>query len=174
MFIRFQAAAPDGRGRFGGVFSLVNQLAKQGRLTAEQERCRRTMNDWYDAACPDPCLSHPDTYDRRINPGAAAWFRDAATHMIDRVHGYLLILDAHGLAYQRLQSADPGHIIYQDPTRWSPCRTTKRADRHAERGEAAPATTERVDRDGLRHRPCHRPNPVSDREQSNSPARHPG
>ena len=89
-------------------------LANQGRLTAEQERFRRRMNAWYAAAFPDPCRTHPDTYDRRINPGAAAWFRDTATHLIDRVQGYLYILHAHGLAYQRVQSADPGRIIYQD------------------------------------------------------------
>lgn len=49
-----------------------------------------------------------------VNPGAAAWFRDSAGHLIERVAGYLLVLDAHGVRHERRESADPGRIVYQD------------------------------------------------------------
>jgi hypothetical protein len=113
-FVRFQAAWPDRRGGFPGVFSMVNRLAKRGRLSPEEERFWRRMNDWYDAAYPNPSLSHPNTYDRARNPGAAAWFRGTATHLIAPIGGYLRILDAHRIGYRRLASTDPGRIIYQD------------------------------------------------------------
>ena len=51
-YVRFQSSVAESRGRYVGVFGLVNTLAKQGRLTAEQERFRRANNDWYDAAYP--------------------------------------------------------------------------------------------------------------------------
>lgn len=67
---------PRGRERqpASGIFALVNTLAKQGRLTPEQEHFRRTNNDWYDAAYRNPTTVDPTVFDRTANPGAAAWF----------------------------------------------------------------------------------------------------
>jgi hypothetical protein len=36
-YVRFQSPVTDSRGRFVGVFALVNALAKQGRLSTEEE-----------------------------------------------------------------------------------------------------------------------------------------
>lgn len=44
-YVRFQATAPNRRGRFPGVFGLVNGLARDGRLTQAQKRFRRANND---------------------------------------------------------------------------------------------------------------------------------
>src|SRR5687768_3422031 len=106
-YVRYQAAELDSRGIFPGIFMLVNVLGKNGRLTVEQESFRRVNNDWYDAAYPDPMTVDATVYDRAINPGAAAWFKAGATHLVDRVPGYLAILDAHGVVWQRLESDDP-------------------------------------------------------------------
>jgi hypothetical protein len=35
--------------------------------------------------------------------------------VIEPVAGYLAILDAHGVGWERTESADPGRIVYQDP-----------------------------------------------------------
>jgi hypothetical protein len=53
----------------------------------------------------------PAVYQR---PGAAAWFRHTSPHLIVRVSGYLDILDAHGVPWERLDSDDPGLIVYED------------------------------------------------------------
>ncbi|MFD4460830.1 hypothetical protein [Nocardia sp. NPDC058480] len=53
-------------------------------------------------------------YDRELYPGAASWFKSSAVSMIERVEGYLAILDAHGVGWERLDSAAPGDIIYDD------------------------------------------------------------
>lgn len=53
-------------------------------------------------------------YDRSINPGAAAWFKPSARVLITRVDGYLKILDAHGIRYEKAQSSDPGRVVYED------------------------------------------------------------
>lgn len=114
-YVRFQAAAPDERGHFKGVFGLVNNLARSGRLSSEQERVRREGNAWYDAAYPDPSRVDPDVYDPDVNPGAAAWFKVSATHLIERVAGYLEILDAHGVDCREVRSsAPPGRVVYED------------------------------------------------------------
>jgi hypothetical protein len=113
-YVRFQAVVPRHRGGFAGVFGLVNGLARARRLTEAQERFRRVNNDWYDANYLDPSTVDPSVYDSDLHPDAAAWFKSSATHLIERVAGYLAILDAHGVAWARLDSRAPGRIIYED------------------------------------------------------------
>ncbi|WP_338693199.1 hypothetical protein V2W30_02325 [Streptomyces sp. Q6] len=113
-YVRFQSVVPNEQGHFKGVFGLVNNLGRSGRLTAEQERFRRENNAWFDAAYTDPSTVDASVYDPRINPGAAAWFKPTAVHLIDRVAGYLEILAAHGVACHRVTSADPGQVVYED------------------------------------------------------------
>ncbi|MFD5696696.1 hypothetical protein [Streptomyces lasiicapitis] len=113
-YIRFESPVRHERGHYPGVFVLVNGLARDGRLTAEQERFRRASNDWYDAAYPNPTHVDPTVYDLDVNPGAVAWFKTTATHLIERVPGYLDILAAHGIPVRTLRSADPGRVVYED------------------------------------------------------------
>ncbi|MFF8884131.1 hypothetical protein [Streptomyces flaveolus] len=110
-YIRFQSPHRNSRGHFTGV---VNNLAREGRLSDEQESFRRRNNRWYDAAYTDPSTVDPCVYDDEVNPGAAAWFKPSATHLLARVSGYLEILSAHGVGCRTLRSADPGRIIYED------------------------------------------------------------
>lgn len=114
VYVRFQGAVPRDGGNFPGVFGLVNGLAREGRLSAAQERFRRTHNDWYDAAYTDPSTVDPTVYDPRVNPGAAAWFKPTAVELIARVDGYLEILAAHGVECRLVRSADPGRVVYED------------------------------------------------------------
>ncbi|OXY90602.1 hypothetical protein [Streptomyces sp. 2R] len=113
-YIRFQSPYRNRRGYFTGVFGLINTLAREGRLTAEQEAFRRSNNSWYNAAYTDPSTVDPTVYDHEINPGAAAWFKPTATHLLERVPGYLQVLTAHGVECQLVRSADPGRVIYED------------------------------------------------------------
>ncbi|WP_412538453.1 hypothetical protein R8Z50_21675 [Longispora sp. K20-0274] len=113
-FLRYQSPEPDAKGRHVGVFGLVNTLARQGRLTADQEHFRRTHNAWYDAAYTDPTTVDPTVYDEAVNPGAAAWFRATATHLFGPIDGYLAILAAHDVPCVRLESDDPGRVVYED------------------------------------------------------------
>lgn len=96
------------------MFALANGLAREGRLSAAEYRSWRAANDWYDAAYPDPSAVDPRVYDPEVNPGAVAWFRCTARHLIDRVPGYLDLLAAHGVPCTRVESADPGRIVYED------------------------------------------------------------
>ncbi|MFE8975878.1 hypothetical protein ACFYM7_20975 [Streptomyces cyaneofuscatus] len=113
-YVRFQSPHRNRRGHFTGVFGLINSLAREGKLTAEQEAFRRSNNSWYNAAYTDPSTVDPTVYDHEINPGAAAWFKPTATHLLQRVPGYLQVLTAHGVDCQLLRSADPGRVIYED------------------------------------------------------------
>ncbi|MEI5098599.1 hypothetical protein RB200_07910 [Streptomyces sp. PmtG] len=111
VYVRFESPTRHERGHFPGVFALVNGLARDGRLTAGQERFRRAGNDWYDAAYPTPDASF---YDPERHPGAVAWFKSTATHLIERVPGYLDVLAAHGVPCREVRSADPGRVVYED------------------------------------------------------------
>ncbi|GAB7035571.1 hypothetical protein AB0G35_26200 [Streptomyces sp. NPDC021749] len=113
-YVRFQGTTRSPHGHFPGIFALANGLARDGRLSEEQYRFWRAANDWYDAHYANPSDTDPLVYDRQRNPGAVAWFKINATHLIDRVDGYLHLLAAHGVPYERLESTDPGHIIYED------------------------------------------------------------
>ncbi|MDX3101030.1 hypothetical protein ACIBO5_34370 [Nonomuraea angiospora] len=114
MYVRFQSPTPNARGTYPGVFGLVNGLAAQGLLSPGEEAFRRGNNDWYEANFTDPASVDPTVYDRELNPGAAAWFKPSARHLMERVPGYLAILAAHGVECVRLESADPGKVIYED------------------------------------------------------------
>lgn len=113
-YVRFQGVRPHEAGHRPGIFFLVNGLARDGRLTPEQARFWRTNNDWYDAAYLTPSKVDPTVYDREVNPGAVAWFKHSARELIARVDGYLDILTAHGVAWERLSATDPGRIVYED------------------------------------------------------------
>ncbi|GAA3677756.1 hypothetical protein GCM10022224_047300 [Nonomuraea antimicrobica] len=115
MYVRFQSPTPNARGVHPGVFGLVNGLAKQGRLSPEQERFRTEGHAWYQANLTDPSDVDPHVYDRVRNPGATAWFKPSAGPFIERVSGYLDILAAHEVACVRVETPDPGNVIYEDP-----------------------------------------------------------
>ncbi|MFE7408970.1 hypothetical protein [Streptomyces laurentii] len=126
-FVRFQGTTRSPRGHFPGVFALANGLARDGRLSTAEYRLWRESNDWYDAAYPDPSAGDPGVYDPVLNPGAVAWFKSTARHLIDRVPGYLALLAAHGVPCVRVESADPGRIVYEDDVQvvvvpWGPDR----------------------------------------------------
>ncbi|QNE78922.1 hypothetical protein F0344_33900 [Streptomyces finlayi] len=132
-YIRFQAVAPNERGHFTGVFGLVNNLGRSGRLSAAEEHFRLLANKWFDEAYPDPSTVDPTVYDPAVNPGAAAWFKETATHLLERVDGYLDVLRTHGIACETLRSAAPGRVVYEDDVQivvvphlrsadpWQPC-----------------------------------------------------
>ncbi|MFJ7524905.1 hypothetical protein YW3DRAFT_00790 [Streptomyces sp. MnatMP-M77] len=113
-YVRFQGTERSPRGHFPGIFALAGGLAREGRLTEEQHRFWRAANDWYDAAYSDPSRIDPAVYDAGVNPGAVAWFKGTATHLLDRIPGYLALLAAHGVACERVESADPGRVVYED------------------------------------------------------------
>ena len=90
------------------MFGLVNVLGRHGMLTPDEERFRRENNAWYDAAYPFPTSHYQE------HPGAVAWFKDTAAELLERVPGYLAILDAHRIAWEQARTSDPGMIVYED------------------------------------------------------------
>ncbi|WP_328339915.1 hypothetical protein [Streptomyces violaceus] len=113
-YVRFQGIVRNERGAFPGVFGLANRLAREGKLSAEQYRFWRANNDWYDTNYPNPSDLDPLVYDHEANPGAVAWFKGSSTELIARVDGYLELLAAHGVECRRMESSEPGKIIYED------------------------------------------------------------
>ncbi|MFC6014421.1 hypothetical protein [Nocardia lasii] len=113
-YVRFHGVAAGRRGENPGVFGLVNGLWAAGQLSGPQVRFRRAGNDWFDENLANPGAVDPRVYDRERNPEARSWFKSSATTMIERVGGYLAILDAHGIAWERVESDDPGPVLYED------------------------------------------------------------
>ncbi|MEU9665992.1 hypothetical protein AB0E25_10420 [Streptomyces bobili] len=113
-YIRFEGTVRHSRGHFPGFFVLANELAAQGRLTGDQYQSWRSNNDWYDANYTNPTHVDPEIYDPQVNPGAVAWFKASAQHLIERVDGYLELLASHGVECRRLESSNPGRVIYED------------------------------------------------------------
>ncbi|MEU6394360.1 hypothetical protein [Streptomyces sp. NPDC046939] len=113
-YVRFEGTVRHARGHFPGIFVLANELAASGRLSGDQYRFWRSSNDWYDANYTNPTTVDARIYDPAVHPGAVAWFKASATHLIERVHGYQALLAAHGIACRRLESSNPGTIVYED------------------------------------------------------------
>lgn len=114
VYVRFQSPEPNWRGHHHGVFALIKGLELDGVLTPEEEDFRRTSNDWYNANFTDPSTIDPQVYDRELHPLAAAWFKTSATHLVERVSGYLEVLYAHGVECVAVYSDAPGIVIYED------------------------------------------------------------
>jgi hypothetical protein len=107
-YVRFQSAYVGAKGYKVGVFGLVNVLGRHGMLTPDEERFRRENNAWYDAAYPSPTPHYQE------HPGAVAWFKDTAAELLERIPGYLAILDAHQIAWEKALTSAPGLIVYED------------------------------------------------------------
>lgn len=113
-FVRYQATQLNTRGIHVGIFGLVNGLARDGKLSDEDYRWWQNVNAWYDGAYPDPNLIDPTVYDRTHNPHAQAWFKTSAVRLLDRIPGYLNLLDQYGVQWEELRSPTPGIIVYED------------------------------------------------------------
>lgn len=114
-YIRYQSTLPH-RHREGvllGVFSAVNTLSKQGKLSPAQEEFRKTTNRWFDEHLPLPTDAMPDLYSE-ANMQAVAWFKQSATAYMARVPGYLEILEWHGIEWHAVVAENPGTILYED------------------------------------------------------------
>lgn len=113
-FVRFRSPVPNTRGARVGIFALANGLAADGVLGAEESAWLRASNDWYNAAYADPSNVQSNVFDRAVNPITECWFKASATHLLARVDGYLRLLDAHGVAWEKVDSDEPGMILYED------------------------------------------------------------
>jgi hypothetical protein len=114
LYIRYESADVDAMGRRVGIFGLANVLARSGALNPEDWAWWRAGNDWYDAAYLNPASIDPTIFNKEIYPHASCWFKESATHLLDRVPGYLALLDRYGVEWVLRQSLDPGKIIYED------------------------------------------------------------
>lgn len=114
LFVRFRSATANARGVRVGVFALANGLARAGRLNVDEYGLWRRSNDWFEAAYAEPTRADPAVYDRAVHPGAVAWFKLSAVELIDRTALYTELLDAHQVAWERVETADPGRIVHED------------------------------------------------------------
>lgn len=113
-YIRFQSAVPNRHGRYPGVFAMANGLARSGLLGPADGERLRAANAWMEIAYPDPTTITPDCYDPHANPGARAWFKGAASDLLEATRGYLSLLDRSGVGWVELRTAHPGRIVHED------------------------------------------------------------
>ena len=114
MFVRYQAAAPNARGTYPGIFALCNGLARSGSLRDEDMRWWRASNDAMQAAYVDPGTVAPAVFDRSVHPEVSCWFKATATPLIQRVGGYLALLDRYGVEWVHLKTDMPGRVLWED------------------------------------------------------------
>ena len=113
-FVRFHAPHANARGTFPGVFALANGLRADGLLSDSDAAWLLNANARATAAYADPSVTHPDVYDREINPAAEAWFRTTATHLIDMARDYVALLGRHSVECVETHSDGPGRVLYSD------------------------------------------------------------
>ncbi|GIF97021.1 hypothetical protein [Catellatospora citrea] len=114
LYIRFEAAEADEHGRRTGIFGLANGLARSGALSPEDWTWWRSNNDWLDDAYPDPGKADPMLFDKSVHPHATCWFKDTAVHLLDRVPGYLALLERYKVSWREVRSTVPGVVLYED------------------------------------------------------------
>lgn len=111
-YLRYESAVANGQGRHLGIFALANGLARAGRLSVADWAWWRDNNDWFDAAYCDPATVDPTLFDGSVP--VSCWFRSSASHLLDRVPGYLDLLDRYQVGWVERRSEYPGQIRYQD------------------------------------------------------------
>ncbi|MGO4301858.1 hypothetical protein [Leifsonia sp. RAF41] len=114
LYVRFRSPIPNARGVQVGVFALANGLAGAGKLNEDEHARWRRSNDWFEVAYAEPTRTHPAVYDRTVNPGAVAWFKISAVELIEKTMVYTQLLDAHRVAWERVETSFPGRILYED------------------------------------------------------------
>ncbi|GAA3284797.1 hypothetical protein [Paenarthrobacter aurescens] len=107
-FVRYQSTTPDAKGRHLGIFALANRLAKEGSLSPEDWRQWRSANDFYGEAYVTPGASF------YAAPGAQAWFKLTAAHLVGRIDFYTDLLRRHDVPCSAVYSSDPGVVLYED------------------------------------------------------------
>ncbi|MBO1756816.1 hypothetical protein [Allobranchiibius sp. CTAmp26] len=113
-YIRFQSATPNRHGRFPGVFAMANGLAKEHLLRAHDAQWLQSANTRANAAYPDPALTGSECYNLDRFPGARAWFKATATHLLEMTGEYLELLDRYDVPWMELRTARPGRVVYED------------------------------------------------------------
>lgn len=114
LYVRYESPRPNASGRHPGIFALANGLARSGQLTDTDRAWWRANNDWLDAAYPDPASVDPTLFDKSAHPVVSCWFKATAHPLLDRVAGYLDLLDRYGVAWAKRTSTNPGTILYED------------------------------------------------------------
>ena len=111
--LRYERVQVSYFGRLGvevGVFVGVDHLRRAGQLTYEQEQLYFDIDDWFKAELPEPPF-----YADGNAIGAVTWFKpELPMAMFDRIESLRAILDAHGIAHERVVSLDPGSVVYED------------------------------------------------------------
>lgn len=113
-YIRYQSPEVNERGICPGIFALANRLGRDGSLTEQDHDWWLTANRWCDEIYPDPSTTDWTVYDRTINPGAQAWFKCSADHLLQKADEYLLLLARYDVDCHRVVSDNPGRLIYED------------------------------------------------------------
>ena len=114
LYVRYESPSPNAHGRHLGIFALANGLACSGQLTDIDRAWWRTNNDWLDVAYPDPASVDPTLFDNSAHPVVNCWFKATARRLLDRIPGYLDLLDRYGVAWIERTSTNPGTILYED------------------------------------------------------------
>ena len=117
IYVRFEAATPNRRGRHSSMFGLANGLAHRGKLTPQDHAWLEANNHWIDEAYPDPGLMDSELFDKTINPTATCWFKatEAAEPLLARIPEHLPLLDRYGVAWRERRRSTVGPVLYEDP-----------------------------------------------------------
>ncbi len=111
-YLRYESAARNAQGGRPGIFALANGLARAGRLTDADWAWWRANNDWFDAAYRDPATVTPTLFDGSVP--VSCWFKSSASYLLERVPGYLDLLDRYQVGWIERRSDNPGRIRYED------------------------------------------------------------
>lgn len=114
MFLRFVIHSNDpDSGKRQGIFQAVAELRDEHRLTPDQEVLHDNLRKWFNQNLEPPARFARST---RHNPKSVAisWFKAAAMDHIAKMREMAMILNAHDIAVEILQTDRPGYIVYED------------------------------------------------------------
>lgn len=113
-YVRFTTDARTAHGGvLGGVFHAVGVLRRTTELDPVDSIWLADLERWFERTLAVPGrLSARSGY--REPRTAVCWFRDVATEHLERASELAALLVRHGVRVHRLESANPGEIVWQD------------------------------------------------------------
>jgi hypothetical protein len=113
-FVRFVVHAKDeDSGRRSGVFQAMYDLLDSPQLSQDRRVRLDEIRMWFKQNLATPERLALSTKPHRKDQ-AIGWFKESAVEHMTQVRAMILILEAHGLAVERIRTRRPGYVVYED------------------------------------------------------------
>src|SRR3989442_11665710 len=91
-----------------GLFQVAGRLAKQGRLSQDEQRRLDDLREWFGTYLPKPERFSRSQNAAHKNTRGIAWFKDTANEHLKRMRELAALLEEQGIIVEAIDTDRPG------------------------------------------------------------------